>query len=42
MRSVVDEISFGVTPGRGTTVHLRKLLDWDESADARPRQLAAV
>ncbi|WP_235854775.1 ATP-binding protein [Nonomuraea aridisoli] len=42
MRSVVDEISFGVTPGRGTTVHLRKLLAWDDEADARPRELAAV
>jgi serine/threonine-protein kinase RsbW len=42
MRSVVDEISFGITPGRGTTVHLRKQLDWDESEDARPRELAAV
>ncbi|TMR94198.1 ATP-binding protein [Nonomuraea basaltis] len=42
MRSVVDEISFGITPGRGTTVHLRKRLDWDEGADARPRELAAV
>ncbi|GGO60411.1 ATP-binding protein [Nonomuraea cavernae] len=42
MRSVVDEISFGVTPGNGTTVHLRKLLSWDDEATARPRQLAAV
>jgi serine/threonine-protein kinase RsbW len=42
MRSVVDEISFGITPGRGTTVHLRKLLDRDEEAQARPRELAAV
>ncbi|GAA3149793.1 hypothetical protein GCM10010486_14350 [Nonomuraea roseoviolacea subsp. carminata] len=42
MRSVVDEISFGVTPGRGTTVHLRKLLSWDDEAEARPRELAAV
>jgi serine/threonine-protein kinase RsbW len=42
MRSVVDEISFGITPGRGTTVHLRKQLAWDDEADARPRQLAAV
>lgn len=42
MRSVVDEISFGVTPGRGTTVHLRKLLAWDDEAPTRPRQLAAV
>ncbi|MEW9549625.1 ATP-binding protein [Nonomuraea sp. NPDC050783] len=42
MRSVVDEISFGVTPGRGTTVHLRKSLDWDDEAGARPRELAAV
>ncbi|MEV0385963.1 ATP-binding protein [Nonomuraea sp. NPDC050643] len=42
MRSVVDEISFGITPGRGTTVHLRKLLAWEDGADARPRELAAV
>ncbi|GAA3536100.1 hypothetical protein GCM10022419_014790 [Nonomuraea rosea] len=42
MRSVVDEITFGITPGRGTTVHLRKLLAWDDEAEARPRQLAAV
>ncbi|MER7505090.1 ATP-binding protein [Nonomuraea pusilla] len=42
MRSVVDEISFGVTPGRGTTVHLRKTLDWDDDRAARPRELAAV
>ncbi|MBF8184877.1 ATP-binding protein [Nonomuraea sp. K274] len=42
MRSVVDEMSFGMTPGRGTTVHLRKLLHWDDEADARPRALAAV
>lgn len=41
MRSVVDEISFGVTPGRGTTVHLRKLLSWDD-ASLRTRELAAV
>lgn len=41
MRSVVDEISFGITPGRGTTVHLRKQLDWDE-APSRHRELAAV
>ncbi|MFF4418778.1 ATP-binding protein [Streptosporangium sp. NPDC001559] len=32
MQAVVDEISFGVTPGRGTTVHLRKHLDWDDDA----------
>jgi serine/threonine-protein kinase RsbW len=42
MRSVVDEISFAATPGQGTTVHLRKLLAWDDEAEARPRQLAAV
>ncbi|TDB97099.1 ATP-binding protein [Nonomuraea longispora] len=42
MRSVVDEISFGTEPGRGTTVHLRKTLAWDEGAKARPRALAAV
>ncbi|MER7131992.1 ATP-binding protein [Streptosporangium saharense] len=32
MQAVVDEITFGVTPGRGTTVHLRKHLDWNEDA----------
>ncbi|MEU6999907.1 ATP-binding protein [Nonomuraea sp. NPDC046570] len=42
MRSVVDEISFGITPGRGTTVHLRKHLAWDDEAGARQRELAAV
>ncbi|MEU0565278.1 ATP-binding protein [Nonomuraea sp. NPDC005983] len=42
MRSVVDEVSFGVTPGHGTTVHLRKQLAWDDEASARPRELAAV
>ncbi|MET9343777.1 MULTISPECIES: ATP-binding protein [unclassified Nonomuraea] len=42
MRSVVDEISFGITPGRGTTVHLRKHLAWDHEEGARPRELAAV
>ncbi|GHE37730.1 hypothetical protein GCM10017673_45250 [Streptosporangium violaceochromogenes] len=44
MQAVVDEISFGITPGRGTTVHLRKRLDWDEEAvfQRRGRVLAAV
>ncbi|MFI6603172.1 ATP-binding protein [Nonomuraea sp. NPDC050536] len=38
MRSVVDELSFAAGP-RGTTVHLRKTLVWDE---APTRELAAV
>ncbi|GAA4526083.1 hypothetical protein GCM10023096_59050 [Nonomuraea ferruginea] len=42
MRSVVDEISFGITPGRGTTVHLRKQLAWEDEEPARSRELAAV
>lgn len=44
MQAVVDEISFGITPGRGTTVHLRKHLDWDEDAVflRQGRVLAAV
>jgi serine/threonine-protein kinase RsbW len=42
MRSVVDEISFGITPGRGTTVHMRKQLAWDDAADDRSCELAAV
>jgi serine/threonine-protein kinase RsbW len=42
MRSVVDEISFGITPGRGTTVHLRKTLAWEDTAERRLRELAAV
>jgi serine/threonine-protein kinase RsbW len=42
MRSVVDEISFGITPGRGTTVHMRKQLAWDDAADDHARELAAV
>ncbi|WP_285780227.1 ATP-binding protein [Microtetraspora sp. NBRC 13810] len=32
MQSVVDEIAFDITPGRGTTVHLRKQLAWDKEA----------
>jgi len=32
MQSVVDEISFDITPGEGTTVRLRKRLAWDEEA----------
>jgi serine/threonine-protein kinase RsbW len=43
MQAVVDEIDFDVTPGRGTTVHLRKLLSWDdESTVRRDRVLATV
>ncbi|GAA2893764.1 hypothetical protein GCM10010517_58310 [Streptosporangium fragile] len=43
MQAVVDEISFKITPGRGTVVHLRKHLDWDEdAASTRERVLAAV
>ncbi|OUC92567.1 ATP-binding protein [Streptosporangium minutum] len=43
MQAVVDEISFDITPGRGTTVHLRKHLDWDEDAAfLRRRMLATV
>ena len=42
MRAVVDEISFDITPGRGTVVHLRKHLDWDEDAIARTALLAAI
>jgi len=34
MQSVVDEISFDITPGRGTTVWLCKRLDWDEEVVA--------
>ncbi|WP_240506916.1 ATP-binding protein [Thermoactinospora rubra] len=41
MRSVVDEVSFGVTPGLGTTVRLRKEL-CREGRESRHRQLAAV
>jgi serine/threonine-protein kinase RsbW len=43
MQSVVDEIAFDITPGRGTTVRLRKELDWDEDALAcRGLALAGV
>ncbi|MET8046349.1 ATP-binding protein [Streptosporangium sp. NPDC005286] len=43
MQAVVDEISFDITPGRGTVVHLRKHLDWDDDAAfSRDRVLAAV
>ncbi|MEV7965788.1 ATP-binding protein [Sphaerisporangium sp. NPDC088356] len=43
MQSVVDEISFDITPGSGTTVFLRKELDWDEEFLAHhDRVLAAV
>jgi len=34
MQAVVDEISFDITPGRGTTVRLCKELDWDHDAIA--------
>ncbi|MGW4644254.1 ATP-binding protein [Sphaerisporangium sp. NPDC004334] len=43
MQSVVDEISFDITPGNGTTVCLRKELDWDEEWLAtHDRALASV
>lgn len=42
MKSVVDELSFHIDPGRGTTVLLRKDLCWDESAACRDRELAGV
>lgn len=42
MRSVVDEISFGITPGRGTTVRLCKELAWDDERHAATRELAAI
>ncbi|WP_318656308.1 ATP-binding protein [Spongiactinospora rosea] len=43
MQAVVDEIFFNSEPGRGTTVHLRKRLSWDEEAAAsRDLALAAV
>jgi serine/threonine-protein kinase RsbW len=46
MKAVVDEISFDITPGRGTTVRLSKELDWDQDAIAHAmaldRQLATV
>jgi serine/threonine-protein kinase RsbW len=43
MQAVVDEISFDIAPGRGTTVHLRKRLDLDEeAASACSRELASV
>lgn len=43
MQAVVDEISFDIAPGRGTIVHLRKHLDWDEDAMfLNDRVLAAV
>lgn len=43
MRAVVDEIAFDVIPGRGTTVHLRKRLSWEQdSTPVRDRELAAV
>lgn len=34
MRAVVDDLSFDITPGRGTIVRLCKELDWDEDAIA--------
>ncbi|MGC5016482.1 ATP-binding protein [Streptosporangium sp. DT93] len=43
MQAVVDEISFDIAPGRGTVVHLRKRLDWDDDAVfPHDRVLAAV
>ncbi len=43
MQSVVDEISFDIAPGRGTTVHLRKRLHrYGDPAPERRRELAAV
>ncbi|GGK81055.1 hypothetical protein Sme01_44460 [Sphaerisporangium melleum] len=43
MQSVVDEISFDITPGSGTTVRLRKQLDWDQDWLTRHnRHLASV
>ncbi|MET8162207.1 ATP-binding protein [Sphaerisporangium sp. NPDC005289] len=43
MQSVVDEITFDITPGNGTTVFLRKELDWDEEWLAtHDRALASV
>ncbi|MFC7387296.1 hypothetical protein [Sphaerisporangium rhizosphaerae] len=43
MQSVVDEISFDVTPGNGTTVRLRKELDRDKEWLAEhERALVAV
>ncbi|WP_066374863.1 ATP-binding protein [Herbidospora mongoliensis] len=46
MQAVVDEISFDITPGSGTTVRLCKELDWDHDAIAlsmaKDRELAAV
>lgn len=46
MRAVVDDLSFDITPGRGTTVRLSKELDWDEDAIAHhltlDRHLAGV
>ncbi|MFC0860730.1 ATP-binding protein [Sphaerimonospora cavernae] len=46
MRAVVDDISFDISPGRGTTVRLCKELDWDDGAIARhltlDRHLAGV
>lgn len=43
MQAVVDEISFDITPGRGTVVHLRKHLDWvEDPLFLRDRMLATV
>lgn len=43
MQSVVDELSFDITPGSGTTVLLRKQLDWDEDHLAHhERELTTV
>jgi serine/threonine-protein kinase RsbW len=46
MQAVVDEVSFDITPGCGTTVRMCKELDWDHDAIAhhllRDDQLASV
>lgn len=34
MRAVVDDVSFDITPGHGTTVRMCKVLDWDDEAIA--------
>ncbi|GII96234.1 histidine kinase [Sinosporangium siamense] len=45
MQSVVDDISFDIAPGLGTTVRLLKHLDWSDKAahlHSRSRVLASV
>lgn len=46
MRAVVDDISFDIEPGRGTTVRLSKELDWTDDSIAHhltlDRHLAGV